>query len=57
MGKKPNRVMLFAAGSVCLVVGIALILVWWSDVVSLFRAGGALLLALGGLVLLYMVKD
>jgi hypothetical protein len=56
MGKM-NKWVLFAGGSVCLVIGIALILLWWSDVVGFFRAVGALLLALGGLVLLYMVKD
>lgn len=37
--------------------GIALILLWWLDVVSLFKAGGALFLALGGMVLLYMIKE
>ena len=57
MAIKSNKTVLFAGGSVCLVLGIALILLCWTDVVSLFKAGGALLLALGGLVLLYMVKD
>jgi hypothetical protein len=57
MGIQSKKAALFAAGGICLVVGIALILLWWQDVVNLFKAGGALLLALGGLVLLYTIKD
>jgi hypothetical protein len=54
---KSNKILLFLCGAVCLVAGIALILLWWPDVVSLFKAAGALFLALGGMVLLYMVKE
>lgn len=57
MAVKSKKIILFAGGSIGLVAGVTLILLWWPDVVSLFKAGGALLLALGGLVLLYLVKD
>ena len=54
---KSNKTLLFLLGSVFLVLGIALILLWWKDVVSLFKAGGALMLTLVGLLLLYMIKE
>ena len=54
---KSNKTLLFICGSLLLIVGITLILFWWEAVASLFKAGGALLLALSGLVLLYMVKE
>ena len=54
---KSSKVLLFICGGVCLVAGIALILLWWPQVVDLFKAAGALFLALGGLVLLYMIKE
>ena len=54
---KSKKIIFFISGSVCLVAGVSLILAWWPDIVNLFKAAGALFLALGGLVLLYMVKD
>lgn len=54
---KSSKILLFICGAVCLVAGIALILLWWPAVVCLFKAAGALVLALGGLILLYMVKE
>ena len=54
---KSNKFLLFIGGSVCLVTGITLVLLWWPDIVSLFKAAGALFLALGGLILLYMIKE
>lgn len=41
------------AGIPLLIVGITLILVWWVDVVSIFRGGIGLALALAGLLVLY----
>ena len=54
---KSNKILLFLCGGFCLVAGITLILLWWQDVVALFKAVGAVLLALGGLVLLDMLKE
>jgi len=54
---KSKKFLLFISGGVCLVTGISLILAWWPDVVSLFKAASALFLALGGMVLLYMIKE
>lgn len=49
--------MLFLIGSMVLIAGLTLILVWWQDVVVLFRGVIGMLVALGGLLLLYMVKE
>ena len=54
---KSSKGLLFFCGSVCLIVGMTMILVWWRDVATLFRGGIGVLLALGGLLLLYMVKE
>ena len=47
---------LFALGSVMLVLGIALVLRFWADVVVLFRAGIGMALALAGLLVLYSLN-
>lgn len=54
---KESRAGLFVIGSAVLVAGICLILVWWRDVVTVFRGVGGMAVALGGLLLLYMVKE
>ena len=50
------KLILYLAGSVILVLGIALILRWWVDVVVLFRAGIGMALALAGLLVLYSLN-
>ena len=47
---------LFALGSVMLVIGIALVLRFWADVVLVFRAGIGMALALAGLLVLYSLN-
>lgn len=47
------KLILYLVGSVMLVLGIALVLRWWADVVVLFRAGIGMVLALAGLLILY----
>jgi len=42
--------------SVVLVLGIALVLFWWSDVVGLFKGLAGFLLALGGMFALYALS-
>ncbi len=54
---KSSKLLLFLIGGSVLVVGITLVLVWWQVVVVLFRGGVGLVLALGGLLLLYMMKE
>lgn len=44
---------LFVLGSFILVLGIALVLRFWADVVLVFRAGVGMVLALAGLLILY----
>ena len=47
------KLILYLAGSVILVLGIALILRFWADAVLVFRAGVGMVLALAGLLILY----
>ena len=54
---KSSKGTLFFLGSFVLVVGLTLVLIWWNDVVTLFRGVIGMLLALGGLLILYMVKE
>ncbi len=54
---KSGKGLLFFGGSVALIVGMTMVLVWWRDVVLLFRGAMGILLALGGMLLLYMAKD
>lgn len=47
------KLILYLAGSVILVLGTALVLRFWTDVVSLFRSVIGMALALAGLLILY----
>jgi hypothetical protein len=51
-----NRILLYILGSFILVAGIFLILLWWKDVVALFRGTLGMVLALAGLLALYSLK-
>ncbi len=53
---KSNPLTLFLIGTVILTAGVTLILVWWSDVVQLFRGGIGMLLGVVGLFILYNIK-
>ncbi|HPN57381.1 MAG TPA: hypothetical protein PLD92_11095 [Candidatus Omnitrophota bacterium] len=54
---KSNKAALLVTGFAVLIAGIIMILVWWQDVVSLFKGAVGMGVALGGLLLLYMVKE
>jgi len=54
---KSNKALLFLTGGAVLVLGITLILVWWPDVVSFFKGLIGMTLSVGGLLLLYMIKE
>lgn len=54
---KSSKFLLFLCGSIILVVGITLVLIWWKDVVSLFKGFIGMFMSVGGLVLLYMMKE
>lgn len=53
---KTNPTVLFAIGTVIMIAGVTLILVWWADVVQLFRGGIGMLLGVVGLFILYNIK-
>ena len=44
------------AAAFALILGITLILAWWSDVVILFKAGSGIILAVGGLLIIYSIN-
>ena len=48
-----SKLILYLVGSAVLVLGIALVLRFWADVVLVFRAGIGMALALAGLLILY----
>ena len=54
--EKFKKSVLLVGGVVSLVLGIALILAWWPDVVGLFKGVIGIFLALAGMVLLYMIR-
>ena len=51
-----KKLTLFTVGIVILVVGVALILAWWPQVVGLFKGALGIVLALAGLVVLFIAK-
>ena len=51
-----KKFVLFVIGFFVLVLGITLILVWWKDVVALFKGAMGVILALAGLFMLYAVN-
>ena len=54
--KSYKKFVLLVGGFFILVLGITLILACWKDVVSLFRGASGMVLALGGLFMLYAVS-
>jgi len=55
--QKSKKMIYLIAGCVFLVLGITLVLVWWEDVVSLFRGLLGMVMAVGAMVLLYLGKE
>lgn len=45
----------FPLGCILLVLGISLILLWWSDLVIIFRGIIGFIIALSGLFILYVI--
>jgi len=48
-----KKFLLFVAGFFILILGVALILAWWPAVTALFQGSIGVILALGGLLMLY----
>ena len=51
-----KKFVMFLIGFLILVLGITLILVWWKDVVILFKGAIGIVLALAGLLMLYTLN-
>lgn len=54
--KKYKEFLLILLGVFVLILGMTLILVWWDDVVRLFRGFLGITFAIAGLLILYWVK-
>lgn len=52
-----NKAFRFAAGFFLMVAGITLVLLWWKDVMTVFRGFAGIVLALVGLLILYLSQD
>lgn len=48
-----NKFLYVLSGALMLVVGVTLVLLWWPDVVSIFRGVFGTVLAIAGLAVLY----
>ena len=58
MLKGPSKkITLFIIGFAVLISGITLVLMWWKDVVILFHGAIGMILALAGMIILYMMKE
>jgi len=55
--KRPSNVLFIVLGTAMLITGITLVLVWWAQVVNLFKGFIPMALAVGGLVVLYLIKE
>ena len=51
---KKNRI--FIGGIFVLVIGVWMILAWWPDVVSFFKGFLGIVIAVGGLLMMYVKK-
>ena len=47
---------IFLSGFFILILGVGLILLWWPEMVNLFKGAAGIILALTGLIVLYTVK-
>lgn len=52
----PKGLIYFTLGAFILISGIALILLWWPQVINLFKGIVGMILALVGLIILYVAK-
>ncbi len=53
---KYKKFVLFVAGIFILVLGITLVLLWWTDVMILCKGAVGMMLALAGLFMVYAVS-
>ena len=54
--KSYKTFVLFVIGSFLVVLGTTLILIWWKDVVSLFKGALGIIFALAGLIVFYYLR-
>ncbi len=52
-----KKFLMYLSAVFILMIGITLILVWWTDVVSLFKGFLGLAFALAGLIMLYIFNN
>ncbi len=49
-----KKFLMFLVGVFVLILGVTFVLVWWEDVAAVFRGFIGVILAIAGLVVLYM---
>ena len=54
--KTYQKFVLYIVGSFLVVLGTTLILIWWKDVVSLFKGALGIIAALSGLIVFYYLR-
>lgn len=54
---KYSKPVLFLGGMMVLILGLVLVLVWWKDVVVLFRGCVGVFIALAGLMMLFVAQQ
>jgi hypothetical protein len=52
-----KKIFLYILGSAMVIVGVSRILAWWDDLAMLVRGSAGILLAVGGLLVLYSLKN
>ena len=54
---KTPKIVHVVLGGALLILGITLVLAWWPAVVNIFKGVLGMVLAVAGLVVLYLLKD
>ena len=57
MATKGNKTVLGIIGFGCIIGGVILILLWWPNLVVIFKGGIGFILALAGLFILYTIRE
>lgn len=57
MAVKGNKKLLGAIGAACVIVGVTLVLMWWPEMVVLFKGVAGFGIAIVGMFILYNIRD
>lgn len=57
MAVKANKKFLGVIGLACVIAGVTLILMWWPELVILFKGCAGFAIALAGMFILYNIRE